>query len=176
MTQRRLEIIVDASPVGLSGILVQYHDNKPRVVAYISLALTVVEQRYRSQLEREAFAVVWSCEYFHLYIFGAPVKVVMDHKPLVTLYRNPSAKLPLRLEHWAMRLLPYQPVIEFRRGRDNPSDYLSRHPHMSDKSSREEIVAEEYVSFIAAESVAKAMSYAEVLDVTLLDPTLTAVK
>ena len=75
-----------------------------------------------------------------------------------------------------MRLLPYQPVIEFRRGRDNPSDYLSRHPHMSDKSSREEIVAEEYVSCIAAESVPKAMSYAEVLDVTLLDPTLTAVK
>ena len=67
-------------------------------------------------------------------------------------------------------------MIEFRRGRDNPSDYLSRHPHISDKSSREEILAEEYVSFIAAESVTKAVSYAEVLDATLLDPTFTAVK
>ena len=101
----------------------QYHDNKPIVVVYGSRALTAVEQRYRSQLERKALAVVWSCEYFHFYIFGAPVKVVTDHKPLVTLYGNLSAKLPLRLERWAMRLLPNQPVMEFRRGRDNPSDY-----------------------------------------------------
>ena len=108
----------------------QYHDNKPRVVAYGSRALTAVEQRYRSQLEREALAVVWSCEYFHLYIFGAPVQVVTDHKPLVTLYGNPSTKLPLRLERWAMRLLPYQPVIEFRRGRDNNNNNNNNNNNM----------------------------------------------
>ena len=173
---KKTEIIVDASPVGLSGILVQYSGNKPTVVAYGSRALTAVEQRYRSQIEREALAVVWACEYFHLYIFGAPVKVITDHKALVTLYGNPSAKLPLRLERWAMRLLPYQPIIEYRKGCDNLSDYLSRHPQVSEKSSREELVAEEYVNFIAAESVPKAMSYAEVLAATLDDPTLSAVK
>ena len=59
---------------------------------------------------------------------------------------------------------------------DNPSDYLSRHPQVSEKSSRGELVAEEYVNFIAAESVPKAMSYAEVLAATLDDPTLSAVK
>ena len=92
---KKTEISVDASPVGLSGMLVQYHDKKPRIVAYESRAPTAVEQRYRSQLEREALAVVWACEYFHLYIFGAPVNVVIDHKPLLILYGNPNAKLPL---------------------------------------------------------------------------------
>ena len=58
-----------------------------------------------------------------------------------------------------MRLLPYQPMVEYRKGCDNPSVYLSRHPQVSEKSSREELVAEEYVNFIAAESVPKAMSH-----------------
>ena len=94
--------------------------------------------------------------------------MITDHKALVTLYGNPSAKLPLRLERWAMRLLPYQPMIEYRKGCDNPSDYLSRHPRVSEKSSREELVAEEYVNFIAAETIPKAMSYAKVLAATLV--------
>ena len=96
-------------------------------MAYGSRALTAVEQRYRSPIERESLAVVWACEYFHLYIFGAPVKVITYHKALVTLYGNPSGKLPKRR---AMRMLPYQPIIEYRKGCDNPSDYLSRHPQV----------------------------------------------
>ena len=59
-------------------------------------------------------------------------------------------------------------MIEYRKGCDNPSDYLSRHPRVSEKSSREELVAEEYVNFIATESVPKAMSYAKVLAATLV--------
>ena len=65
-----------------------------------------------------------------------------------------------------MRLLPYQPIIEYRKFFENPSDYLSRHPQVSEKSYREKLVAEEYVNFIAAESVPKAISYAEVLEAT----------
>ena len=75
-----------------------------------------------------------------------------------------------------MRLLPYQTIIEYHKGCENPSDYLSHHPQVSEKSSKEELVAEEYVNFIAAESVSKAISYAEVLEATLDDPTLSAVK
>ena len=174
---KETELIVDASPVGLGAMLVQYDKKRnPSVVAYGSRALTSVEMRYKSQLEREALAVVWACEYFHVYILGAPVKIITDHQPLVTLYGNPSAKLPLRLERWGMRLLPYQPVVEYRRGKDNPSDYMSRHPIESEESSREILVAEEYVNFIAAERIPKAMTVSEVIDATNVDATLCAVK
>ena len=47
---KKTEIIVDVSPVGLSGILLQYNGSKPTVVAYGSRALTAVDQRYRSQI------------------------------------------------------------------------------------------------------------------------------
>ena len=178
--KKETELIVDASPVGLGAMLVQYDkgevNRKPQVVAYGSRALTAVEMRYKSQLEREALAVVWACEYFHIYVYGAPVKIITDHQPLVTLYGNPSAKLPLRLERWCMRLLPYKPIVEYRRGKDNPSDYMSRHPLESEKSSQECLVAEEYVDFIAAESIPKAMTATEVIDATSMDPTLSAVK
>ena len=109
-------------------------------------------------------------------MFSAPVKVITNDKAMVTLYGNPSAKLPLRLERWTRRLLPYQPMVEYRKRCDNPSAYLSRHPQISEKSSREELVAEEYVNFIAAKCVPKATSFAKVLAAILDDPTLSAVK
>ena len=62
------ELIVDASPVGLGAILYQSDRKGERhTIAYASRALSDVERRY-SQTEREALAIVWSCEHFHLYI------------------------------------------------------------------------------------------------------------
>nr|XP_039261226.1 uncharacterized protein LOC120337496 [Styela clava] len=66
------EIIVDASPVGLGCVLVQKEsdiDNEyVRVIAYASRLLSDVESR--SQIEREALAVCWAIERFHLYLYG----------------------------------------------------------------------------------------------------------
>jgi hypothetical protein len=53
-------------PVGLGFILVQGNESEQkRVVACASKPLKAVEQRY-SQTEREALAIVWSCEHFQL--------------------------------------------------------------------------------------------------------------
>ena len=80
------EIIADASPVGLGALL--YRKEKLRdgtekisAIAYASKALTDVEQRY-SQIEKEALALVWACEKFHVYIYGKLFTLVTDHKPL----------------------------------------------------------------------------------------------
>ena len=35
-------LYTDASPVGLGAILIQYHDGEPRVVCYVSRALTLI--------------------------------------------------------------------------------------------------------------------------------------
>jgi hypothetical protein len=82
----KIEVLVDASPVGFGVILVQYpttrdHSASPRIVSYASRVLTPVETRY-SQIEREALAIVWSCHKFHLYLYATQFSVITDHKPL----------------------------------------------------------------------------------------------
>ena len=110
----------DASPVGIAGILSQ----NGRPVAYASRSLTSVEQRY-SQTEREALAVVWACEHFNIYVSGAPFAVVNDHRPLLTIWDKPSPAT--RIARWALRLQPYAITLQYKPGKDNPADFMSRH-------------------------------------------------
>ena len=105
-TNKPTELVDDASPIGLGAILIQRASRgEVNTVAYGSRALTDTEQPY-SQIEREALAIAWACEHFHLCTFDAQMLVVhTDHKPLQ----------------------PYRPVIKFQKDSTNPADYLSRH-------------------------------------------------
>ena len=75
------EIIVDASSVGLGGLLMQ----EGKVISYASLALSDVETRY-SQTEREMLVTVWRAECFHQYVYGEKFSIVIDHKPLIVIF------------------------------------------------------------------------------------------
>ena len=81
--RKQTEIIVDASPVGLSGLLTQ----EDKVRRYASRALSDVEGRY-FQTEREMLTVVWAAEHFHLYVYGAQFSIITDHKPLTGIFSN----------------------------------------------------------------------------------------
>ena len=83
---KKTEVIVDASPVGLCAILAQ----EDRPVLFVIRKLSKVETRY-SQTEREALAVVWSCERLHFYLYGIDFVVLSDHQPLEILY-SPKGK------------------------------------------------------------------------------------
>lgn len=126
--EKDTEISVDASPVSLAAILFQVDPktDETHIITYASRSLTETEKRY-SQKEREALAVVWACEHLHLYVYGKPTTVYTDHKPLVSIYSNPSSKPPARIERWVLRLQPYQITVKYRRGEVNPANQLFRH-------------------------------------------------
>eukprot|EP00079_Xenopus_tropicalis_P036631 XP_017950402.1 PREDICTED: uncharacterized protein LOC108644505 [Xenopus tropicalis] len=154
----RTELIVDASPVGLGAILVQYkQDNpSPHIISYASRSLTTTEMKY-SQSEKESLAVVWGCEHFHLFIYGAPFTIITDHQALITIFGNPRAEMPARIERWGLRLQGYDYKIVHRPGKNNnPADYISRHPTASKDSLKS--IAEEYINFMAAHAVPKALT------------------
>ena len=143
------ELIVDASPIGLGAILTQRTSQDDlKVVAYASRSLTDTESRY-SQIEREMLAVVWACEHFHLYLYGAEFILLSDHKPLESII-NKVANTTVRLERLSLRLQPYKLHVKYRPGKDNPADYLSRHPVKStattSRSSLDEQIMQVYVN------------------------------
>ena len=171
------ELSVDASPVGLAAILSQkdQETGTSHIITYASRSLTETEQRY-GQTEREALGIIWACEHLHLYIYGKPLTVYTDHKPLVSIFGNPSSKPPPRIERWALRLQAYQLTVHYRKGDGNPAYYLSRHPTKQiTTASREQKIAKEYVNYIVSTSTPKAMTVAEIEEATKADETLQAV-
>ena len=77
-----------------------------QIVAYASCTLDDVQSRY-SQIEREALAVKWAVEHFHLYLYGLKFTVVTVHRPLVSIFSNPLVKLSARIERWCLNLQTY---------------------------------------------------------------------
>ena len=146
------EVYVDASPVGISAILMQKEANseKPVNVHFASHALTATEQRY-SQIEREGLAVVWACEHLHIYLYGTDFKTTTDHRPLLSLFTRWQSKPSARLQGWSLRLQPYKFELCFKPGKNNPADYLSRHVSDSVKqSSREQRLAESIINYVSS--------------------------
>ena len=75
------------------------------MVYYASRSLSEVERRY-SQTEKEALALVWACERFHVFLGGTDFSLVTDHKPLEVIYGKRS-KPSARIERWVLRLQQY---------------------------------------------------------------------
>ena len=95
-----------------------------RVVSYASRNLTDIERRY-SQTEKEALALLWTCERLDLYVFGHEFKLETDHKPLEHIYGG-KQKEATRIERWVLRLQGYQYNVVNRPGKANIADCLSR--------------------------------------------------
>ena len=86
-------MIVDASPLGISAMLIQtQNDNNMEVIAYASRSLTETETRY-CPIERECLAINFRCVRFQMYLLGMSFTVCSDHKPLMYIFNN------LRLFH-----------------------------------------------------------------------------
>ena len=100
---KRSILLVDASPVGLGAVLTQ--DGK--VISYASKALSSVERRY-SQIEREALAIAWGCHHFRMYI-------LMDHKPLLSIFNSPTSQASARIENWRLKLVLQLRSVVFKR-------------------------------------------------------------
>ena len=168
------QIVVDASPVGLGAMLTQMvgtnGKKEIKVVAYASRSLNEIECRY-SQVEREALAVRWSIEQFHLYVHGLHFTVITDHKPLVSIFSNVQAKPSARIERWCLRLQQYDFVVRYEPGSKNPADYMSRHPLKSMNNLGTKIT-EGYVNHISGRMSSDACTLKEIEEATMDDQEL----
>ena len=77
---------VDASDVGIGGVLHQVQDGREKVIAYASRALNKAERNY-CITEKELLAVRFFIEYFRQYLLGRKFTIRTDHQALVWLFR-----------------------------------------------------------------------------------------
>lgn len=164
-------LIVDASPVGLAAILSQHsqqNSNQTHIVSFASRLLNEVERRY-SHIEKEALAVVWACEKYHIYVYGKDVKIITDNKAVELIYRNPKSNPPARIQRWCLRLSQYNFKIEHQPGKYNPADYLSRNPIDTAPTYSP---AEEYVNFLETHLTPATIKFEDIIKATQKDETL----
>jgi len=121
-SDKEVTIQCDASSYALGAVLLQ--EGHP--ISYTSRALTATECNY-AQIEKEMLAIVHACKRFHYYIFGKPVTVESDHKPLQAIFGKPLLAAPMRLQSMMLRLQPYDLHVGYKPGKDIPiGDALSR--------------------------------------------------
>lgn len=99
------KLYTDASGYAVGAILVQEEETGlKRPVLYISKLFTGAEIKW-SVIEKEAYAVVYSLEKRPPYLYNAKFEILVDHKPLKSLFL-PGIK-NTHLQRWAILLADY---------------------------------------------------------------------
>ncbi|KAL0098925.1 hypothetical protein PUN28_020833 [Cardiocondyla obscurior] len=127
-----LILATDASPYGVGAVLSQLHpDGTEKVIQYASQTLTKTQQNY-SQIDKEAYSIIFGIKKFHQYLFGNHFTLLTDHKPLIQIFA-PNKSLPvysaMRMQHYAIFLQGFQYKIKYRKSTEHSNaDCLSRLP------------------------------------------------
>ena len=159
--EKETMVYCDASPVGISAILLQRTPGKGdlHVINYSSRALTDVESRY-SQIERECLGMVYAAEKNHIYLFGRQFTLFNDHKALINILNNKKRQIPLRIERMLLRLQDYDFEAKHVSSDNNISDYASRHPVDQPKFATNYI--ESYVNMVTKFATPKPFKIEEI--------------
>lgn len=121
-------LTTDASDKGLGAVLSQEtKEGKVRIILFASRALSPTEAKYPI-IEREALACAWALEHFRSFVWGKPVPICTDHRPLVKILSTEgTAGISARLALISMRMKEYVYTMRYVPGKDNAvADCLSR--------------------------------------------------
>ena len=99
-----------------------------------------------SQIEKETLSIAFLCEKFHEYVYGLPVVVENDHKPLMSIFQRALSESSPRIQRFVLRLQRYNFQLNFVPGNQLfVADILSRLP-LPDSTS--EIKSDEMDYFV----------------------------
>ena len=106
-----------------------------RTITFSSKSLSSVERRYR-KIEREAQGILHGLEKFCHYCFAREVTIIIDHKPLVVIFKKDVATLLQRIQWILLRIHQYRVRIIYKPGLDLfIADWLSRQNHKENKDA-----------------------------------------
>lgn len=124
--QKPWTLQTDASYDGLGAVLSQLDENgKDHPVAFYSRTLQKSERNYAAW-EIEALAVVSALTYFRTYLYEQSVTVITDNTALKSIFEKPNPNP--RIARWGIVAQQYRITFQYRKGKDNNADALSRPP------------------------------------------------
>jgi len=111
-------VATDASPYGVGAVLSHVYPNgTERVVQYASCTLNNTQRKY-TQIDKEAFAIIFGIKKFHNFLYGKRFTLLTDNKP-ITQILNPGKGLlaysAMRMQHYAVFLQGFDFVIKYRK-------------------------------------------------------------
>ena len=129
-----LLIETDASGFAIGAVLSQQRhttgsDAHWHPIAYYSRKMIPAETRYETH-DGEMLAIVVAFKQWRHYLEGAQTQITVktDHDSLKSFMTK--KELNKRQARWAEKLAAFDFVIEYRAGKSNPADGLSRQPHL----------------------------------------------
>lgn len=115
---------VAASSYGIGSVVLQ--DSYP--LGYHSITLNTSQQKYQ-QAEKKLLAMLHTLEKFYFYTYGKELVIQSDHRPLLTIIKEPLHTLSLTTQKILIRLLRFGFKLEYVAGKDLVIPYaLSRSP------------------------------------------------
>lgn len=95
-------------------------------VAYTSAAMTEGQQSCL-KVEKEALVIWYGCRKFHQYVYGRPLTIETDHKPIESIATKSLSKAPPRLQRLLFDVQQYAPNTVHRKETELMiADLLSR--------------------------------------------------
>ena len=120
--KEEVEIQCDASDRGLGACLMQ----RGQPGAYASRSMTATEVNY-AQIEKELLAILFAVERFEQCVYGQPVMIQTDHKPLESIFCKSLLSAPKRLQRMLLRLQKFDLQVSYKKGTEMYlADTLSR--------------------------------------------------
>jgi len=118
-------VVTDASDIALGGCLMQITEpGKYNICAIISKCFNRTERNW-SATEKEAYALLYTCEKFESLIIGNTVIVKTDHKSLC--YLDQKVFKNMKLSRWSERLARFDLIVQYLPGDQNVlCDWWSR--------------------------------------------------
>ena len=94
--------------------------------AYASRSMTATEVNY-AQIEKELLAILFAVERFEQCVYGRPVRIQTDHRPLEGIFRKSLLSAPKRLQRMLLRLQKFDLQVAYKKGTEMYlADTLSR--------------------------------------------------